>query len=1071
MTTMKQILKLGILFIFAGFISFSTSCTKDVFTEQDAFTNQEDLELLKDSLALAQAKLNNDFAREMELLRDSLKKAGGIIDYSVAAVLASDAAWLSYGGEKGESDAKGGQGMDGVTVTVAQYGQILTSTTGASGIATFKDLRIGSVNVNVKKTGYCEVDFVAVLPALPDSVYTDAYSLVRQAGTMVPMFSLTANLSTISGMVTAETDLTNDAPEPAANVKIVASIDAECPTFYSRYIQMPYYDVYGCEYCGYWSFDYYALIRQIAFHSAVFETTTAADGSFSLQVPSTPSGIPYFLSASEFAANQSLLQSTLNDVPVWGVQTVRTFFGPPTIFSYSSIPTNGTDLSQVQSAYVTFSAPTGTPNAQPSDTAVAVAVLAPSGIVSINMIDQGEGYTQPPRVYIEPGTGYNPVQAEGTAVVSGGKVTGVTITNAGSGYAPDDEPEVIFEETVETPAEADLEFSWSLVDISLDDIGSGYTQTPPDVTIVGTGSGATAHAIMGAHVDSIAMTAMGSGYTDIPIVTISDNFSTWSDATAVMTVNNPLHSITYQGTNSTLFLSTPTATITGDGTGATADVTISATGKVIGYTALVGGTGYATAPEVTISGGGGFGATATATSNGVAVTGITITDGGQGYTANPTFTFTGGGGTGASATAVRGFPVTNISLNSVGVGYNSVSSIFLTDGTISNEFITNCSVKFNKGVRKVVLNDGGYYFSAAPSVSFTPVDGNGSGAAATALITWEIMDLVVDTPGSGYVLDEDDDMTVLIDPPAGAGVQAEASPVLGNGVLSGVELYEHGQGYTAPPNVFILQEYGEGPDTVLPTVTSTAVITATASNGQVTGLTITDPGSGYDWDTYAAGEYFINITTYNSEANAEAQANPESGQIDYIQIINPGSGYVVAPKVEIYNSSSTADANGFGSGAVATATVVDGRVTEITLTNPGSGYYVAPTVNLTVPWSSMTAVGRCIVDGDGRITEVEFTGGYPFTQGYGYSTPPTVTFTPSIPGKGSGAAGIAVVSDGRVTSVVMTNQGSGYIGKNKPNSAQQYSIFPVSSPVVSATAGKSYVRDINFGTGKRTIEQ
>src|SRR4030042_6238482 len=480
------------------------------------------------------------------------------------------------------------------------------------------------------------------------------------------------------------------------------------------------------------------------------------------------------------------------------------------------------------------------------------------------------------------------------------------------------------------------------------------------------------------------MTAMGSGYTDIPIVTIADNFSTWSDATAVMTEQNPLHSITYQGTNPTLFLSTPTATITGTtGTGATADVTISTTGEVIGYTALVGGTGYATAPEVTISGGGGFGATATATSNGIAATLITIDDGGQGYTSNPTFSFTGGGGTGASATAVRGFPVTNIALNAAGIGYEDVTSIFLDDGTVSDEFLSDCDVKFNMGVRRVALNDGGEYFSAAPSVSFTPVDVNGSGAAATALITWDIMDLVVDTPGSGYILDEDDDVTVLIDPPAGAGVQAEASPVLGNGVLSGVEISNHGQGYTAPPNVFVLEDDGDG-GFFVPVVTSGAEVAATVSGGAVTALTITDPGSGYDFDTYANGDYEIEITTYNSLAEAEAQANPESGQIDYIQLTHPGAGYMVAPTVEIYNSSSVADANGFGSGAVATSTIVDGRVTAITLTNPGSGYYITPTVNLTVPWSSMTAVGRCIVNADGRITGVEFTGGYPFTQGYGY---------------------------------------------------------------------------------------
>jgi len=1065
---MKQIFKLGIL-VFLGFIAFTSSCTKDVFTEEDAYANQEDLELLKDSLAIAQATLDHEYAMEMELLRDSLKKAGGIIDYSVAAVLATDASWLTYYDYKGENAGKGGQGMDGVTVTVSQYGQLLTSTTDASGIATFKDLRIGSVTVNVQKTGYCEVDFVAILPALPDSVYTDAYSLVRQAGTMVPMFSLTDNLSTISGIATVETDLTNDAPEAAADVKIVATIDVDNSSFIYKYIQMPYYDVYECDYCGYWSFDYYALIRQIAFHSTVFEATTAADGSFSLQVPSTPDGLPFVLCADEFAADQSLLQATLNSVPVWGVQTVRTMFGPPSAMTYSTIPTNGTELSNVQSAYVTFSAPTGTPDAQPTTEAEAYAVLTSSGIVSINMIYQGEGYTQAPRVYIAPGSGYNPVQAAGTAVVSGGKVTGVTITDPGSGYAPGENPEVYFEETVETEAGAVPEFSWSVVDLDLDldDIGSGYTQTPPGITIVGTGTGATAHAIMSAWVDSINMTAMGSGYTDTPLVNISDNFSSWSDATAVMTESNPLYSITYLGTgDTTLFLSTPTATITGDGTGATADVTISTVGKVIGYVVpLVGGSGY-TFAEVTISGGGGFGATATATVFAGAITDITITDGGQGYTSNPTFTFTGDG-TGASATPVRGFPVTDISLNAPGVGYDDVTSIFLDDGTVSGNFLPNCDVKFDMGVRKVTLNDGGYFFDAAPTVSFTPVDGNGSGAAATALITWEIMDLVVDTPGSGYVVDGDDDVTVLIDPPAGAGVQAEASPVLGNGVLSGVEIYDHGQGYTAPPNVFIMEE-SEGD--IIPTVTSAAQISATVSNGQVTGLTIDDPGSGYDFDTYANGYYYIDITTFNSdaEAEAEAQANPESGQIDYIEIANPGAGYVVAPKIEII-AEDTAAANGFGSGAAATATIVDGRVAEITVTNPGSGYYVTPDVNITVPYSSMTAVGRCTVENDGRITGVKFTGGYPFTQGFGYDTPPTATFTPSIPGKGSGAEGVAVVNEGRVTNVIMTNQGSGYIGKNNPNTAKASAFLPSAS--VMATAGKAYVRDVNFGTGKRTIEQ
>jgi hypothetical protein len=1066
---MKQILKFGIL-IFIGFFAFASSCTKDVFTEEDAYANQEDLEVLKDSLALAQAAMDHEYAMEMELLRDSLKKAGGIIDYSVVAVLATDASWLSYSyPEKGNNSGKGGTGMDGVTVTVSQYGQLLTSTTNASGIATFSDLRIGSVTVNVQKTGYCEVDFIAVLPALPDSVYTEAYSLVRQAGTMVPMFSLSDDLSTISGIATVETDLTNDAPEPAANVKVTATIDVADYDFIYKYIQLPYYDVVECDYCSFWEFDYYALIRQIAFHSTVFETTTAADGSFTLQVPSTPDGLPYELSADEFATNQSLLQATLNSVPVWGVQTIRTMFGPPSAMTYSTIPTNGTELSNVQSAYVTFSAPTGTPDAQPTTEAEAYAVLTSSGIVSINMIYQGEGYTQAPRVTIAPGTGYNPVQAEGTAVVSGGKVTGVTITNAGSGYLPDDDPAITFIETVERTAVAVPEFSFSVIDVAMDDYGSGYSQTAPTVTIVGSGTGATAHAVMAAWLTDITITAMGSGYTDTAIVVISDNFGAEVNATALMTEYNPLYSIDYDGTNTQLWPASPIPTATigdiGDGTGATANVTLSSVGEVVSTTSLVGGSGYTTAPVVTISGGGGFGATATASVTAGAVTGISIDDNGQGYTSIPTITFTGGGGTGASATAVLGFPVEDITMVEAGLGYSD-ASISLDNGTIGPiDYTNDCVVKYNMKVRDITFTPGSDYFTAAPTVTILPIDGNGTGATATAEVTWGILDIELDTQGSGYMDNDENDVMVQIDPPAGAGTQATATATLDDGVLSDVILVEFGQGYTASPNVFIMEE-SEGD--IIPTVTSAAQISATVSNGQVTGLTIDDPGSGYDFDTYANGYYYIDITTFNSDAEAEAQANPESGQIDYIQITNPGAGYVVAPKVEIVNPADTATGNGFGSGATATATIVDGRVAEITVTNPGSGYYVTPDVNITVPYSSMTAVGRCDVTDDGRIEGVEFSGGYPFTQGFGYDTPPTLTFTASIPGKGSGAEGVAVVNAGRVTNVIMTNQGSGYTGKNNPGSTQNSAFNPSSS--VTATAGKAYVRDLNFGTGRRTVE-
>ena len=68
---MKRIFLFAIL-LFIGFSAMITSCTKDVFTEKDAFGEQQKLELTRDSLE-----------RSMELLRDSLRKVGGVINYSV----------------------------------------------------------------------------------------------------------------------------------------------------------------------------------------------------------------------------------------------------------------------------------------------------------------------------------------------------------------------------------------------------------------------------------------------------------------------------------------------------------------------------------------------------------------------------------------------------------------------------------------------------------------------------------------------------------------------------------------------------------------------------------------------------------------------------------------------------------------------------------------------------------------------------------------------------------------------------------------------------------------------------
>jgi len=570
-----------------GLLAIINSCTKDTFTQEDAYNQQRINAKTADSIAKSQMELEAQLATEQALLLDSLKKVGGVINYSVGVVVASESSWLTnyMGG------GKGSLGLDGATVSLAQHGRVFTATTDASGIASFKDLRIGTANVSIKKTGFTSVDFVVDLPPLTEGTYTTIYGdnyeysydstalnvsnkvvdIVRHVATMIPVFSLTDNLSTITGIATVETDLTNTTPEVAANVTLSGTINVEDYNFWQTYLYMPNVSKSG----GYGWFDYYGVIKQIAFGSTISKATTDAAGKFTMKVPSTPQGLPIRFEVDEFAMDQKLLLPSIGGVPVWGVQTVRTMFGQ--YMDYDYVPNLGIGNMDVQSAYVEFSAPTGSPAAQPTTKATATAVLTSSGIVSINIINTGEGYTQAPIVRIAKGSAFNSVQAIGTAVISGGKISSVTIDNAGSGYLPNENPTVTFTEAISETATYIPEFSFSILDIDISSSGSGYGQTGPAVTILGSGTGATAHTVMEAVIDSVQMTALGSGYTATPQVLISDNFGATAEASALMTLRNPVYSITYKGTNTNLWPATPAPSVRlGDdlGTGATATVTL-----------------------------------------------------------------------------------------------------------------------------------------------------------------------------------------------------------------------------------------------------------------------------------------------------------------------------------------------------------------------------------------------------------------------------------------------------------------------------------------------------------------
>ena len=200
---------------------------------------------------------------------------------------------------------------------------------------------------------------------------------------------------------------------------------------------------------------------------------------------------------------------------------------------------------------------------------------------------------------------------------------------------------------------------------TINDSGSGYTNTPSVRFIGGGGTGAGAFAVVSnGAVTGITITNAGFGYTSAPVVVIAPPFipspSLGISPMSFLTFTNLAIGGNYQLQSyaSYYWLNQPlnfTATnsiytqlvagVVGSGSlrlalnpvptqaFATAEVV---NGFVVGENLTAGGSGYLSAPAVSIVGGGGSNATAVAYLSGGVVTNIQPTSAGFGYTNPPT---------------------------------------------------------------------------------------------------------------------------------------------------------------------------------------------------------------------------------------------------------------------------------------------------------------------------------------------------------------------------------------------------------------------------------------------------
>jgi uncharacterized repeat protein (TIGR03803 family) len=215
----------------------------------------------------------------------------------------------------------------------------------------------------------------------------------------------------------------------------------------------------------------------------------------------------------------------------------------------------------------------------PAATASGTPVIMNGFLISVTIVDGGNGYTNPPLVRIIGGGGAGAVAV---AVVSNGVVTGINVMNTGSGYFGS--PIVVISPPfIDQPLATDMTLRSLLTSTNLT-LGTGYQ-----------------------------LQALQS--------------AVWTDIDSAFTAGSSIYSsyCCYGAPNAFRLATTPTP----GQAFATAQVT---NGFIVGVTVTAGGSGYVTNPAVIFVASEGSNASARSSITGGSVSGISIITPGNGYT-------------------------------------------------------------------------------------------------------------------------------------------------------------------------------------------------------------------------------------------------------------------------------------------------------------------------------------------------------------------------------------------------------------------------------------------------------
>jgi hypothetical protein len=477
------------------------------------------------------------------------------------------------------------------------------------------------------------------------------------------------------------------------------------------------------------------------------------------------------------------------------------------------------------------------------------------GIVSIAVESGGLSYAQPPLITISGGGGS---QANAVAQLTGGVVSSILVTNAGSGYIGT--PSVSITSGSGAAVVAQLAPT-NVARVDMVNSGGAFYVDTPQVTLTTPGTGAQAGSVL-MKVMRVEIRSTGQSYQVGDQLYVSAGVGVRNAVLLVSQVGagGSLSQLQILDGGSYNQLPTLQNNPVYGGTGINAYVDVFMGVDAIQVENV--GSGYQVPPLVIITGTATTLAQADTRLNLNTVSEVVITDPGLGYTQMPTVSFTCGAGAQASA-ILTATGVQFVDVNNPGSGYVTPPLVSITGGGGSGAVAV--ATLDNDQVSLITVTQAGAGYTSTPQVL---IEGNAT--AQASLIPTSIASIELLNSGGNYVMAP----TIVIDGPA------QALSVLNPTTVRYVSVTAPGVNYSSDPLLVwtpILEETGNPrPPTV-----------RTQRSFSLSEIVITNPGINYESvPTVTIGAPALGGT----QATAQASLSVGSG-LFYVTGYEPSQDY------------------------------------------------------------------------------------------------------------------------------------------------------------------------------------